>query len=195
MDPALQHDLALGSAILEEFLAADTVVIGVPMYNFTIPSQLGAWIDRIVIAGKTFRYTEKGAEGLAGSKRVILALSRGNFYGAGQPLAGLDFQETYLRAVFGFIGVTNIEFVRAEGVAIGPRAAGAGLCLRTHGNGGAQSRLTAREADGDPAPSGPVCARISKARALPFDPVKGEAFEIQLFSGHIMEPRTTSEAL
>jgi len=117
---ALQHDLALGSAVLEEFLAADTVVIGAPMYNFTIPSQLKAWIDRIVLVGKTFRYTEKGPEGLAGNKRVIVAISRGGFYSAGLPAAGLDFQETFLRGIFGFIGVTNVEFIRAEGVAIGP---------------------------------------------------------------------------
>ncbi len=118
--PALQHDLALSETVLEEFLAADTVVIGAPMYNFTIPSQLKAWIDRILVAGKTFRYTEKGPEGLAGGKRVIVAIGRGGFYGAGQPAAGMDFQETYLRGVFGFIGVTNIDFIRAEGVAIGP---------------------------------------------------------------------------
>jgi FMN-dependent NADH-azoreductase len=117
---ALQHDLALGSAVMEEFLAADTVVIGAPMYNFTIPSQLKAWIDRIVLVGKTVRYTEKGPEGLAGDKRVIVAISRGGFYGAGMPAAALDFQENFLRGIFGFIGVTNVEFIRAEGVAIGP---------------------------------------------------------------------------
>jgi FMN-dependent NADH-azoreductase len=117
---ALQHDLALGSAVMEEFLAADTVVIGAPMYNFTIPSQLKAWIDRIVLVGKTVRYTEKGPEGLAGDKRVIVAISRGGFYGAGMPAAALDFQENFLRGIFGFIGVTNAEFIRAEGVAIGP---------------------------------------------------------------------------
>ncbi len=118
--PALQHDLAVGEAVLEEFLAADTVVIGAPMYNLTIPSQLRAWIDRIILAGKTFRYTEKGVEGLAGDKRVIVASARGGFHGAGQPTAGLDFQETYLRGVFGFIGVTKLEFIRAEGIAISP---------------------------------------------------------------------------
>ncbi|MEJ1979341.1 MAG: NAD(P)H-dependent oxidoreductase [Acetobacteraceae bacterium] len=79
--------MALGSAVMEEFLAADIVVIGAPMYNFTIPSQLKAWIDRILVAGKTFRYSEKGVEGLAGGKRVIIALSRGGFYGAETPMA------------------------------------------------------------------------------------------------------------
>ena len=117
-DQALQEDLALGGSALAEFLAADIVVLGVPMYNFTIPSQLKAWIDRILVAGKTFRYTEHGPEGLAGSKRVIVALSRGGFYGPNTPLASFDHQETLLRTVFGFIGVTRLEFVRAEGVAI-----------------------------------------------------------------------------
>jgi FMN-dependent NADH-azoreductase len=116
----LQADLALGSTVLEEFLAADIVVIGVGLYNFTVPSQLKAWIDRIAIAGKTFRYTEKGPEGLAGGKQVILAISRGGFYGQGAPAAAFEHGETYLRAVFGFLGVTNLEVIVAEGVATGP---------------------------------------------------------------------------
>jgi FMN-dependent NADH-azoreductase len=105
----------LGQALLEEFLAADTIVIGAPMYNFGIPSQLKAWIDRIAVAGKTFQYTANGPEGLAKGKRVIIASSRGGIYSAG-PAAGLDFQEPYLRAVLGFLGITDIEFIRAEGV-------------------------------------------------------------------------------
>jgi len=116
--PALQRDLANSQAVLEEFLAADTVVIGAPMYNFTIPSQLKAWIDRILVAGKTFRYSEKGPEGLAGSKRVIIAISRGGLYGAGTPAAGFEHAESYLRAVFTFLGVTNLEIVLAEGLAL-----------------------------------------------------------------------------
>jgi len=80
-DTALQHDLTTGQAMLDEFLAADIVVLGAPMYNFTIPSQLKAWIDRIVVAGKTFKYGAEGVEGLAGNKRVIVAISRGGFYG------------------------------------------------------------------------------------------------------------------
>lgn len=106
----------LGSQMLEEFLAADVVVIGAPMYNFSIPSQLKAWIDRVTVAGKTFRYTANGPEGLAGSKRIIIASSRGGVYSAGSAAAPMDFQETYLRALFGFLGVTDLEFVRAEGV-------------------------------------------------------------------------------
>jgi FMN-dependent NADH-azoreductase len=117
--PAMQKDVAASQAVLEEFLAADTVVIGAPMYNFTIPSQLKAWIDRIVVAGKTFRYGASGAEGLAGNKRVIIAISRGGFYGAGTPAAAMEHLETYLRGVFGFIGVTNLEIIVAEGLLTG----------------------------------------------------------------------------
>ncbi|WP_430389715.1 FMN-dependent NADH-azoreductase [Dyella sp. 20L07] len=111
-DPAA----VLGSQMLEEFMAADVVVIGAPMYNFSIPSQLKAWIDRVAVAGKSFRYTANGPEGLAAGKRVIIASSRGGVYSEGSAAAPMDFQETYLRAVFGFLGVTDIEFVRAEGV-------------------------------------------------------------------------------
>ena len=114
-DPAVRA----GGEVLDEFLAADVVVIGAPMYNFSIPSTLKAWIDRIAIAGKTFRYGANGAEGLAGAKRVIIASSRGGFYGAETPAAAADFQETYLRHLFGFLGVTDLEFVRAEGLNIG----------------------------------------------------------------------------
>src|SRR5882757_413103 len=118
--PALAQDLAAGQTMLDEFLAADIVVIGAPMYNFTIPSQLKAWIDRIVVAGKTFKYSDKGAEGLAGDKRVIIAVSRGNFYAAGAPAAAGEHLETYLRWVFGFIGITNPEIISADGVQAGP---------------------------------------------------------------------------
>src|ERR1700736_6557856 len=84
-EAALLQDLAAGQAVLDEFLAADIVVLGAPMYNFTIPSQLKAWIDRIVVAGQKFKYGAQGVEGLAGNKRVIVAISRGGFYGAGTP--------------------------------------------------------------------------------------------------------------
>lgn len=119
-DVALQADLAAGQAALDEFLAADIVVIGAPMYNFTIPTQLKAWIDRILVVGKTFKYGANGAEGLAGGKRVIIALSRGGFYGTDTPYAAGEHLETYLRWVFGFIGVTNVEFIAADGIMIGP---------------------------------------------------------------------------
>jgi FMN-dependent NADH-azoreductase len=118
--PAGEDDPAAAesAAVLEEFLAADVVVIGAPMYNFSITSSLKAWIDRIAVAGKTFRYTANGPEGLAGGKRVIIASSRGGVYSHGAPAAGMDFQEPYLRALLGFLGVTDIEFVRAEGLAM-----------------------------------------------------------------------------
>lgn len=110
--------VARNSEILDEFLAADIVVIGAPMYNFTIPSQLKAWLDRILAAGKTFRYTESGPQGLAGGKHIIVASSRGGIYSKG-PAQAVDFQEPYLRQVFGFIGINDVEFVRAEGLNLG----------------------------------------------------------------------------
>ena len=119
-DIVIRQDIAVGQAVLDEFLAADVVVLGAPMYNFTIPSQLKAWIDRILVAGKTFKYGPQGAEGLAGNKRVIVAISRGGFYGPGTPAAALEHLESYLRGVFGFIGVTNLEFISADGVQVGP---------------------------------------------------------------------------
>jgi FMN-dependent NADH-azoreductase len=119
-ESAMQADLALGAAVMDEFLAADIVVIGVALYNFSIPSQLKAWIDRIAIAGKTFRYTQTGPEGLVGNKRVILAIARGGVYAPGAPAAPFEHGETYLRAVFGFMGVTHPEVIVAEGVAMGP---------------------------------------------------------------------------
>ena len=103
--------------VMEQFLAADVIVIGAPMYNFSVPSTLKAWIDRIAVAGKTFRYTEAGPQGLAGGKRVIVASGRGGLH-AGQPT---DFVEPYLRQVFGFLGISEVEFVRAEGVAYSPQ--------------------------------------------------------------------------
>lgn len=119
----LEH-LTLGSfadgSVLDEFLRADTVVIGAPMYNFTLPSQLKAWLDRILVAGKTFRYREDGTpEGLSGGKRVIVALSRGGFYRGDVPAAGLEHLETYLAGALGFIGITP-EFVAADGINLGP---------------------------------------------------------------------------
>ena len=115
---ALQQDVKAGQNDLETFLAADVIVVGAPMYNFGVPSQLKAWIDRIAVAGRTFRYTEKGPEGLAGGKKLFIVSSRGGFYGSGTPAAFLDHQESYLRGVFGFLGITDISFIRAEGVAV-----------------------------------------------------------------------------
>jgi len=110
-------EAAEAERVMREFLDADVVVVGAPMYNFGVPSTLKAWIDRVAVAGKTFRYTETGPQGLAGGKKVILASSRGGFHQHN----GADFQEAYLRQVFGFLGVTDIEVVRAEGLAISPQ--------------------------------------------------------------------------
>jgi FMN-dependent NADH-azoreductase len=115
--PHLTLDAFADTSVLDEFLAADTVVIGAPMYNFTLPTQLKAWIDRIVIAGRTFRYTETGPEGLANGKRVIIALARGGFYHDGAPAAALEHLETYLRGVFNFIGIEP-EFVAVDGTSV-----------------------------------------------------------------------------
>ena len=117
--PHLTLDAFADTAVLDEFLAADTIVIGAPMYNFTLPSQLKAWIDRLLIAGKTFRYTANGPEGLAGGRRVIVALARGGFYDQGSPASALEHLESYLRGVFNFIGIEP-EFVAADGLAVSP---------------------------------------------------------------------------
>ncbi|MGY3409342.1 FMN-dependent NADH-azoreductase [Bradyrhizobium sp. GM5.1] len=90
------------------------------MYNFTIPSQLKAWIDRVLVAGKTFSYGANGPQGLAGGKRVIFAVSRGGYYGAGSPAASLEHLESYLRGVFGFMGIHHPEFISADGIQVGP---------------------------------------------------------------------------
>jgi FMN-dependent NADH-azoreductase len=119
-------DLA-GNDSLAEFLAADVVVIGAPLYNFTISSQLKTWLDRIVVAGQTFRHGATGAEGLAGNKRVIVALARGNVYSGAAPHASFEHAETLLRTVLSFIGITAPEFVIAEGLALGEEPSRAGL--------------------------------------------------------------------
>jgi len=111
-------EAARNTAVLEEFLAADVLVIGAPLYNFSIPTQLKAWVDRIVIAGRTFRYTERGPEGLAGGKQVIVAVARGGVYEAGSPA---EFGESYLKFVLDFLGMRDVTFVRAEGLAFSPQ--------------------------------------------------------------------------
>lgn len=118
-DQALQEDLDLGGQTLTDFLDADVIVIGAPMYNFAVPSQLKAWVDRILVAGKTFRYTATGAEGLVHGKRVVIAVSRGGMY-EGTPAAAVEHQESWLKAVFDFMGLKDIEVIRAEGIAYGP---------------------------------------------------------------------------
>jgi FMN-dependent NADH-azoreductase len=117
--PHLTLDAFADTSVLDEFLAADTIVIGAPMYNFSVPSQLKAWIDRIVVAGRTFQYGANGPEGLAKGKRVIIAIARGGIYSEGAPAAALEHVETYLKGVFNLIGIEP-EFVIAEGVNLSP---------------------------------------------------------------------------
>jgi len=124
-DQALRVGLA--DHLIEEVEAADAIVIAAPMYNFTIPSTLKAWIDHIARAGRTFRYTEKGPEGHLKDKKVYVVASRGGLYAHNGPAAALDFQEPYLRGVFGFLGLTDVEFVYVEGLSMGEEAAAKGL--------------------------------------------------------------------
>ncbi|BBP76863.1 FMN-dependent NADH-azoreductase [Pseudomonas gingeri NCPPB 3146 = LMG 5327] len=115
-DAAQRHEAELSVSTIEEFLAADAIVIAAPMYNFTIPTQLKAWIDRIAVAGKTFRYTENGPEGLAGGKKLVIVSTSGGLH-VGQPTGVAH--EDYLKVLFGFLGITDIEFVRAHGLGYG----------------------------------------------------------------------------
>ena len=112
---AQQHEADLSASTLAEFLAADAVVIAAPMYNFTIPTQLKAWLDRLAVAGRSFRYTENGPEGLLGGKRVIVALASGGVYSDDNPF---EHAKSYLKIFFNFIGIEP-EFVNAGGVAMG----------------------------------------------------------------------------
>lgn len=118
--PEQKAELENGKEILEEFLSADIILIGAPMYNLNIPSQLKAWIDLIVVPGVTFKYGAGGAEGQCGGKKVVIISTRGGQYGPGSPFEGYDFQEKYLRTTFGFLGVQDITVITAEGVARGP---------------------------------------------------------------------------
>ncbi len=117
-----QQENALSEALVSQFLAADVVVIGAPLYNFSIPSQLKAWIDRVAQAGRTFRYTENGPVGLAGDKTVIIALSRGGVYSSSEAGQAMEHQESYLKTILGFFGVTDVRVVRAEGTNLGEAA-------------------------------------------------------------------------
>jgi FMN-dependent NADH-azoreductase len=122
LTPDQKRENARTEQLLSQFLAADVVVVGAPMYNFSIPSQLKAWIDRVAQAGRTFKYTDQGPVGLAAGKTVIVVSSRGGAYAATPALAFLDHQESYLKTVFGFFGITDVRFVRAEGIGMGDAA-------------------------------------------------------------------------
>ncbi len=119
---AQKEAIALSDKLIAQVEAASVIAIGVPMYNFSIPSTLKAWIDHVLRAGRTFRYTENGPQGLLADKKILLIITSGGVYSDG-PYKANDFQETYLRAVFAFIGLTDVTVVRAEGLAFGPDAA------------------------------------------------------------------------
>jgi FMN-dependent NADH-azoreductase len=122
---AQRAENALSEKLVSQFLAADVIVIGAPFYNFSIPTQLKAWIDRLAQPGRTFTYTEKGPTGLATGKTVIVASTRGGAYSTSEGGQAMEHQESYLKVVFGFFGVTDVRIVRAEGLAMGeaPKAA------------------------------------------------------------------------
>lgn len=124
---AQQRENAVSEKLVSQFLASDVVVIGTPFYNFSIPTQLKAWIDRLGQVGRTFKYTEKGPVGLAGGKTIIVASSRGGVYSTSEGGQAMEHQESYLKAVFGFFGITDVRVVRAEGVAMGDEARNSAL--------------------------------------------------------------------
>ena len=126
-DATMNADLLKGNAYLDELFAADVLVFGAPMYNLSIPTPLKAWIDRIAVAGKTFRYTASGPEGLLKNKKAFIASARGGVYSAGSPAAALEHQESYLIGLLAFLGVTDVTVVRAEGIALGPDAKAASV--------------------------------------------------------------------
>ena len=127
LSDAQKRENAVSEQLVSQFLAADVVVIGAPFYNFSIPTQLKAWIDRIAQPGRTFHYTANGPEGLAKGKTVIVASTRGGVYSTSEGGQAMEHQESYLKVVFGFFGITDVRFVRAEGVAMGPDAKAAAL--------------------------------------------------------------------
>ncbi|MDR6954780.1 FMN-dependent NADH-azoreductase [Ancylobacter sp. 3268] len=106
---------------VRQFLDSDVVVIGAGFYNFTIPTQLKAWIDRVAVRGKTFSYDENGVVGLAANKRVIIGLARGNVYGEASPFQSFEHAETLMRSIFTFLGAKP-EFIIAEGIGRGEEA-------------------------------------------------------------------------
>jgi FMN-dependent NADH-azoreductase len=114
LSPAQRKYLAASDALIEEIKAADTIVIGAPMYNFAVSSLLKGWIDQIVRMGKTFSYGTNGSQGLLENKKVIVITARGGAYQKGTPREKHDFQEPWLRHILGFIGLTDVTFIHAE---------------------------------------------------------------------------------
>lgn len=120
LNRAQQDDVEESARVLAEFLAADVIVIGVAFYNYSIPSSLKAWIDRVVVVGKTFSYDARGgAVGLAGGKRVVVVMARGGVFAKGSPNVHREHAERYLRDIFAFMGIDDVEVVVAEGLALG----------------------------------------------------------------------------
>jgi FMN-dependent NADH-azoreductase len=117
-EPTVRAEADQTEVLITELLGADVIVIGAPMLNFSIPSQLKAWIDRVLQAGRTFRYSAAGPEGLAAGKKAIVVSTRGGIYAGTAYEAAMDHQEAYLRTVLNFIGITDVTYVRAEGVAM-----------------------------------------------------------------------------
>lgn len=138
-----QH--ALSETLVTELLASDIVVLGVPMYNFSVPSQLKAWFDRVAQPGRTFQYTSAGPVGIAGDKQVIMASTRGGGYSA-QPAAAMDFHETYTRAYFGFLGIQRFHILRAELLSKGPELRSQSIRVALDGVPDAVAALTAQAA-------------------------------------------------
>lgn len=124
---AQRRENEVSERLVSQFLAADVIVVGAPLYNFTVPTQLKAWIDRLAQTGRTFKYTDKGAVGLATGKTVIVASSRGGMYSTSEGGQAMEHQESYLKVIFGFFGITDVRFVRAEGVGMGDAAKAAAL--------------------------------------------------------------------
>lgn len=119
LTPIQAQELRVTDVFVSQFLAADVIVIGAPLYNFGIPSQLKAWIDRLCQRGRTFVYTDSGPKGLAGGKTVIIASARGGFYSNSEEGQAIEHQESYLQTIFRFFGNTDVRIVRAEGLAMG----------------------------------------------------------------------------
>jgi FMN-dependent NADH-azoreductase len=119
--PAELEARALSDKLIAELRTADVIVIGAPMYNFSVPTTLRTWFDHVLRAGETFSYSEAGPKGLLTGKRVIVVESRGGLYSEG-PAMSVDFQEPYLRHLLGFVGLTDVTFVRAEKIGYGPEA-------------------------------------------------------------------------
>ena len=151
LSEAQKRENAVTEGLLQQFLAADVIVIGAPLYNFSIPTQLKAWIDRLAQPGRTFRYTASGPEGLAGGKTVIVASSRGGMYSNSEGGRAMEHQESYLQTVLGFLGITDVRFVRAEGLGMGDAAREAALAsaqadIRAHTQQAANEARLARAA-------------------------------------------------